>query len=187
MDTLQFSQRGWRKEGASLQYQRVPVQRGHGRPGDTKHPCSLPRDLRPLCHQRSTQQRQAHSWALLNRPASCPVLPQVGNISSVFLKSLISTTHNSATSGQICACYYVSLTFVLDLDLLRSFWAEMISQACRDPAQGAMTFALSCWIMSLRLFILASSRLIATEKTGIWLFLERWALTCFWTEFDIQC
>lgn len=71
--------------------------------------------------------------------------------------------------------HYVSLSysFVLDLDLLRSFRVVMISQACRVPVQGGMTSALSCWIMSLRLFILASSRLIATGKRGIWLFSER--------------
>lgn len=67
----------------------------------------------------------------------------------------------------------VSLTFVLDLDLLRSFWAVMSSQACRGPVQGGMTFGLGCWIMSSRPFILASSRLIATGKIGIWPFLER--------------
>lgn len=49
----------------------------------------------------------------------------------------------------------------------------MISQACRAPVQGDMTFALNCWIMSLRVIILAYSRLMETVKTGTWLSLER--------------
>lgn len=140
------------------------MQRGHGRPGDTQHPCSLACHLRPLRHQGSTQQRQAHSGALFSCPSSRPVLHQVGHISSVF--------RPLAICGYIWMFDYVPLS-VLDLDLLRSFWAEMISQACRVPVQDGMTFVLSCWIMSLRLFILISNRLIATGKTGIWLFSER--------------
>lgn len=131
---------------------------------------------------------QPPSWPLTSMSAGIP-----STVADAFLSAALSScgsplpssgrtlcqtfTRTQATcafSGEICTCYYVSFTFVLDLDLLRSFLAAMISQACRVPAQGEMTLALSCWIMSSRLFFLASSRLIATAKTGTWLFSERW-------------
>lgn len=56
--------------------------------------------------------------------------------------------HTKNFGDSAISLFYVSLTFVLDLDLLRSFWVEMSSQACRVPVQGGMTFVLSCWIMS---------------------------------------
>lgn len=68
--------RRW-QEGAALQHQGVPVQRGHGCAGRPHHPCCLPGDLWPPRQQRPSQQRPARPGALLGRPAPRSVLHQV--------------------------------------------------------------------------------------------------------------